>query len=709
MTVRINDILDEVSAYIPDADRIIIEKAYVFSARIHQGQTRLSGEPYLNHPLEVAWIITQMRLDVASVAASLLHDTIEDSLTVADDIKEEFGDEIASLVDGLTMIGKIQFRSKEERQAENFRKMILAMNKDLRVLLIKLADRLHNMRTLKYHDLASRHRIAKETLDIYAPMANRLGVHWIKTELEELSLKYLDPETYTILKADLDTKAKEKDRHLNDMMAQVRSELEKGGVRAKVVGRIKDIYSVYKKLESQGIPLESVYDILGIRVILNTVEECYTALGIIHSMWKPIQFRFKDFIAMPKENMYQSLHTTVLALLGERIEIQIRTYKMDRIAMEGIASHWRYKEGVEISEHDGKKFTWLRQLLEWQSELKDPKEFLQSVKVDLYPDEVYVFTPKGDVLSFPRGATPLDFAYGVHTQVGHQCIGARVNDQIVPLRYKLRSGDVVYILRSARQHPSKDWLRIVKTSRARTKIRSWIRAQERQESISLGKEIIEKALKSYRISLSKSIKDGSMGKIAKEFSLKSTEDLFATVGFGRTSVNQVIHKIIPEAGKTERKTHISAKKQNIGGVTVKGVENLLVRFGRCCRPLPGDEVVGFITKGHGITVHRASCPYVLEVDKQRLVPVEWDTSVKEMHEVEFSVICHDKPGMLGSISATIGAHGVNITKARTQSFSSGTSMCLFSVLIKDLYELNALFKKIRGLKGIEKLERQQSF
>jgi len=709
LTVRINDILDEVSAYIPDADRIIIEKAYVFSARIHQGQTRLSGEPYLNHPLEVAWIITQMRLDVASVAASLLHDTIEDSLTIADDIKEEFGDEIASIVEGLTKIGKISFRSKEERQAENFRKMILAMNKDLRVLLIKLADRLHNMRTLKYHDLASRQRIAKETLDIYAPLANRLGVHWIKTELEELSLKYLDPETYTILKADLDTKAKEKGRHLNDMMSQVRSELEKGGVKAQVAGRIKDIYSVYKKLESQGIPLESVYDILGIRVILNTVEECYKALGIIHSMWKPIQFRFKDFIAMPKENMYQSLHTTVLAPLGERIEIQIRTYEMDRIAREGIASHWRYKEGVEISDHDGKKFAWLRQLLEWQSELKDPKEFLQSVKVDLYPDEVYVFTPKGDVLSFPRGATPLDFAYGVHTQVGHQCIGAKVNDQIVPLRYKLKSGDVVYILKSARQHPSKDWLRIAKTSRAKTKIRTWIRAQERQESISLGKEIIEKAMKSHRISLSKIIKDGSMDKIAKEFSLKSTEDLFATVGFGRTSVNQVIHKIIPEAGKTERKARIPAKKKDIGGVTVKGVENLLVRFGRCCRPLPGDEVVGFITKGHGITVHRAGCPYVSEVDKQRIVPVEWDTSVTEMHEVEFSVICHDKPGMLGSISATIGAQGQNITKVRMQSFSDGTSVCFFRVMVKDLYELNSLLKKIQGLKGIKKLERQQSF
>ncbi|MCD6571180.1 MAG: bifunctional (p)ppGpp synthetase/guanosine-3',5'-bis(diphosphate) 3'-pyrophosphohydrolase [Deltaproteobacteria bacterium] len=709
MTVRINDILDEVSAYIPDADTKIIEKAYVFSARIHQGQTRLSGEPYLNHPLEVAWIITQMRLDAASIAAGLLHDTIEDSLTSVDDIKEEFGDEVASLVDGLTKISKISFRSKEKRQAENFRKMILAMNEDLRVLLIKVADRLHNMETLEYHDPASQHRIARETLDIYAPLANRLGIYWIKTRLEGLSLKYLDPEGYVTLKANLDAKAKEKGKYLEDIMNQVRSELEKVGIKGKVAGRIKKIYSVYQKLKSQNIPFENVYDILGIRIILNTVEECYKALGIIHSMWKPIQFRFKDFIAMPKQNMYQSLHTTILAPLGERIEIQIRTYEMDRIANEGIAAHWCYKEGIEVSEHDGKKFAWLRQLLEWQSELKDPKEFLQSVKVDLYPEEVYVFTPKGDVLRFPAGATPLDFAYSVHTQLGHQCIGARVNDQIVPLRYKLRSGDVVEILRSARQHPSKDWLRIVKTSRARTKIRVWIHTQEREQSISLGKEIIEKSLKSHNISLSKIIKDGSVDKIATGFSLKSTEDLFAAVGFGRISANQVVHKVVPETAKTERKTRPSDKKQDIGGVTVKGVENLLVRFAKCCRPLPGDEVVGFITKGRGITVHRSSCPYVSDIDQQRLVPVEWDNSITEMHEVEFSVICHDKPGMLGSISATIGAQGINITKARIQSFADGTSTCLFRVLIKDIYELKSLFKKIQGLKGIEKLERQQSF
>ena len=708
MTVRINDIMDAVSSYMPDADRNLIEKAYVFSARIHQGQTRLSGEPYLNHPLEVAWIITHMRLGTASVAAGLLHDTIEDSLTTVDDIKAEFGEEVAFLVDGLTKISMINFRSREEHQAENFRKMILAISKDLRILLLKLADRLHNMRTLQYHKPDAQYRIARETLDIYAPLANRLGIHWIQRELEDLGLKYTDPEGYRKLKVNLDAEIKEKDKYLKDIMEKLRVELGKYGLKGDIVGRTKHIYSVYQKLKREGIPLERVYDILGVRIILNTIGECYEALGIIHSMWMPIHSRIKDFIAMPKENLYQSLHTTVVGPLGERIEIQIRTHEMDFIANEGIAAHWRYKEGKRISEKDGEKFSWLRQLLESQSELRDPKEFLQSLKIDLYPEEVYVFTPGGDILRFPVGATPLDFAYSVHTELGHHCKGAVVNDQIVPLNYELKSGDIVKILKSSKAAPSKDWLRIAKTSRARTKIKTWLRAQEREQSINLGREMLEKALAGYR--KKGEVEEHDLDNLAREFSLKSGDDLLASLGFGRISVHQVMHKIVPEAiTRPMPKRTTSKKKVEPTGVRVKGVENLLIRFAKCCRPLPGDDVVGFITRGRGITVHRSNCPYVSASDPQRLVPVEWDTEATEEHEVEFSVLCQDKPGMLGSITATIGSENVNITKATVQSLSTGNARCVFRVMVKDLAELKGLFKKIHGLKGIENIKRLQSF
>lgn len=701
MTVRINDILEEVSAYIPDADKRIVEKAYVFSARVHQGQTRLSGEPYLNHPLEVAYLIAQMHLDVTAVAAALLHDAIEDSLTEVEDIRAQFGEEVAQVVDGLTKISKIDFRSEEEQQAENFRKMILAMSKDLRILLIKLIDRLHNMRTLQYHNHQSQQRIARETLDIYAPLANRLGIHWLQIELEELSLKYLDPAGYNTLKSKLDILAEQKDEYLKHVMKRVGDKLAEEGIKSEVRGRIKHIYSVYQKLKRQGIPFEDVYDVLGIRVTVETVAECYESLGIIHSVWKPIQSRIKDFIAMPKANMYQSLHTTVFGPEGERIEIQIRTGEMDFIANEGIAAHWRYKDGTRISDQDGEKLSWLRQLLEWQKELKDPKEFLQSVKIDLYPEDVYVFTPKGEVKRFPVGATPLDFAYSVHTQLGNQCVGAKVNGKIVPLRYKLNSGDVIEILRSVKQHPGKDWLRIAKTSRAKTKIKSWLRAQENEQSIALGREILEKKIKSLRLS-----KDVDYEELVKEFSFKSSEELFMAIGFGRLSVSQVLHKYLPEEQKKPRKPQDIKKKQEFSSILVKGVENLLVRYAKCCRPIPGDDVVGFITRGRGITVHRSGCAYVSETDQQRLISVEWDNEATESHEIEFTVTCEDKPGMLGFITAAIGVRNINITTMKAHSIPNGLSMCIFRVMVKDLSELRNLFNDIKRLKGIEMIERQ---
>ncbi len=706
MTVRINDILDEVSAYVPDDEKRLIEKAYVFSARVHQGQTRLSGEPYLNHPLEVAFMAGQMHLDATAVVASLLHDTIEDSLIPLEEIKAGFGEEVARVVDGLTKISKMNFRSVEEQQAENFRKMILAMSKDLRVLLIKLIDRLHNMRTLEYHKREAQIRIARETLDIYAPLANRLGIHWLQVELEELSLKYLEPDDYKALKNKLDTIAKEKDEFIKEVIAQILVKINEAGIKAELKGRIKHIYSVYQKLKRQGISLENIYDVLGVRVLVTTVGECYETLGIIHSMWKPIQQRIKDFIAMPKPNKYQSLHTTVFGPDGERIEIQIRTFEMDFIANEGIAAHWLYKDYSKMKDQprprdqQGHELSWLRRLLESQKELKDPHEFLQSVKLDLYPEDVFVFTPRGEVLQFPLGATPLDFAYSVHTQLGNQCSGAKVNGQIVKLNYELKSGDVIEILRSPKQHPSKDWLRIAKTSRARNKIQTWLRTQEREQSISLGKEMLEKKFKSLHLS-----KDIDLEHLAKEFSFKTGEDLYASIGFGRTSVNQVIHKVMPEEQKKEHKEAAPKKKQVGSSVVVKGVENLLVRYARCCRPIPGDEIIGFITRGKGITVHRMNCPYADEIDAQRLIPVEWDSGISESHEIEFSVICEDKPGMLGSITAILGLKNVNITKLNATSLPDGHSKCVFRVLVKDLHELEKIATEIRKLKGVARIER----
>ena len=701
MTVRINDIIDEVSAYITEADSRIIEKAYVFSARVHQGQTRLSGEPYLNHPLEVAHLIAQMRLDTTAVVAALLHDAIEDSLTEVEDISAQFGDEVAQVVDGLTKIAKIDFRSKEEQQAENFRKMILAMSKDLRILLIKLADRLHNMRTLQYHDRDSQQRIARETLEIYAPLANRLGIHWLQIELEEWSLKYLDEQGYSTLKSKLDTLAREKDPYLGSVMVQIQHKLAQAGLKAEVKGRIKHIYSVYQKLRKQGIPFEDVYDVLGCRVLVGSVAECYEALGLIHSIWKPIQSRIKDFIAMPKANMYQSLHTTVFGPEGERIEIQIRTREMDFIANEGIAAHWRYKDGAEISSQDGEKLAWLRQLLEWQKELKDPREFLQSVKIDLYPEDVYVFTPRGDVKRFPVGATPLDFAYSVHTQLGNQCMGAKINGKIVPLRYKLNSGDVIEILRSSKQHPSKDWLRIAKTSRAKTKIKAWLRTQENEQSIALGREILEKKIKGLHLA-----RDLDYEELAREFSFKNVDDLFIALGFGRLSANQVLHRYIPvEEQKKPKAAPEARKKQDSSSIVVKGVDNLLVRYAKCCRPIPGDDVIGFITRGRGITVHRSGCPYVEETDLQRLIPVEWDKEALDHHEIEFTVTCLDKPGMLGLITAAIGERKININTMKAYSQPQGTSTCVFRVMVRNLSELKELFNDIRKLKGVEKIER----
>ncbi len=713
--LRFNDILESLTSYNPNADTDLLKKAYVFSAKVHLGQVRLSGEPYLNHPLEVAGILTQLKLDVASLATGLLHDTVEDTLTTLDEIQKNFGQEIAQLVGGLTKISQIPLRSFEEGQAENFRKMVLAMVKDIRVLLVKLADRLHNMRTLEYHVPEKQVEIAQETLDIYAPLAHRLGIDWIKSELEDLAFQYLHPDIFQEIQSKIKRKEKERSRYIDEVKRTFMKKLYENHIEGEVTGRLKQIYSIYQKMNVQNIDFDQVFDITAFRVIVNTIKECYDVLGIIHSLWKPIPGKFKDYIGLPKENMYQSLHTSVIGPYGERIEIQIRTHEMHKIAEEGIASHWKYKEGKVIQEADDKQFTWLRQLLEWQRDLKDDAEFIESVKVDLFPHEVYVFTPKGTVKQFPLGATPIDFAFSVHTDVGSHCTRAKVNRKIVPLRYELRSGDTVEIITSPNAKPSKDWLKFVKTSRAKTKIRQWFTAEEREKSITLGREILEKELRKFSLQQAKLVKSGDLAKVADEFSFQGVDDLFASVGYGKVTANQIIGKILPqerleqleEEQKEGRLKHL-IKKITHGSkdaLLIKGVDNVMVRYAGCCNPLPGDKVVGFITRGRGVTIHTSDCPNAMDDDPNRRVEVEWDSTKEYIYPVRICVYSEDKKGMLAEISNSISSNGANIKNAKIDTTDDNKAIGTFEVEIRDLNHLKKVLKGLEKIKGVNRVER----
>jgi len=712
--LRFNDILDRLISYNPNADTDLLRKAYVFSAKVHMGQIRLSGEPYLIHPLEVAGILTQMRLDVASLATGLLHDTVEDTLTTIEDIRENFGDEIAQLVDGLTKISQIHLRSSEEGQAENYRKMILAMVKDIRVILIKLADRLHNMRTLKYQVPERQVEVAQETLDIYAPIAHRLGIDWIKAELQDLAFQYAHPEIYEEIKRKAAKTEKERSRYIEEVKRTLMKKLYENHIEGDVTGRLKQIYSIYLKMKSQNIDFDQVYDATAFRVVVNTVKECYDVLGIIHSLWKPIPGKFKDYIGLPKENMYQSLHTSAIGPQGARIETQIRTHEMHKVAEEGIAAHWKYKEGEALQEADDKRFTWLRQLLEWQRDLKDDREFIESVKVDLFPNEVYIFTPKGAVKQFPMGATPVDFAYSIHSDVGNHCVGAKVNGKIVPLKYGLRSGDIVEILTTPNQKPSKDWLKYVQTSRAKTKIRQWFKTEEREKSITLGKEIFDRELRKYNLQHAKLIKSGELAKVSTEFSFQGVEDLLAAVGYGKVTANQIIGKIVPqeklEEKEKEQKSRLQRLIQKISpgqknALLIKGVDNVMVRYAGCCNPLPGDRVVGFITRGRGVTIHTADCQNVIGSDPHRKVDVEWDSTKEYSYPVRIRVYSEDKKGMLAEISASITSSESNITNARLDTTDEKRAIGTFEVEIRDLIHLKKVISGLEKIKGILRVER----
>lgn len=706
----------EVKQYNPQADLSLIEKAYHFSKKVHEGQMRASGDPYLIHPVEVALILTQMKLDVPSIVAGLLHDTVEDTLTSLDEIKSNFGLEIASLVDGVTKLGKIKFASSEEKQAENFRKMIMAMSKDIRVLLIKLADRLNNMRTLQHLSEARRVKIAKETLDIYAPLANRLGIQWMKIELEDLSFKYLKPEVCREIDEKMVRIKQESENYIQSVIADLSPKLNEYNIPHQIYGRLKHHYSVYRKMEGQNISFEQVHDLIAFRIIVNNIRECYTALGIIHELWTPIPGRFKDYIAMPKANNYQSLHTTVICLEGERAEFQIRTQKMHEIAEKGIAAHWNYKEDGSIDETEKEKFQWVRDLLNWQQELKDPAEFLDTIKLDLFATDVYVFTPNGDVRELPHGSTPIDFAYAIHSDVGNHCVGARVNERIVPLNYRLRSGDSVEILTQPHHKPSKDWLKFAVTSRAKSKIRSVIKHEQRERSILIGKDLIEKEFERYSLSPSKYLKSDLLDRVLNDMGYQSYETLAMSVGYGKISPITFVSKLVPKEKLLEKQapqkpeTVISkifnkVKERGRSIVKVGGIDDIMVTLGRCCSPLPGDSIVGFITRGRGVTIHGADCPKVMETDPERRVDVEWDEKSEATHHAKLKVVSSDRPGLLASMSKVISNEGVNISQASIRTTNDQKAVNIFEVEIKNTGQLRGVMRALEKLGGIINVER----
>jgi len=712
--IRLNDILEKVSRTFPGADLSLIEKAYVYTAKVHQGQVRLSGETYLIHPLAVAAILAEMKMDIATVVAGLLHDTVEDTFATLQEIKELFGPEIAALVDGLTKISKMTLATHEEQQSENFRKMLLAMSKDIRIVIIKLADRLHNMRTLQYLLPETQVKIAQETKDIYAPIAGRLGIDRMKTELEDLTLPYLHPEEYRRLMAAIAWKKEEREKYIQEVSSIISEKLASYGLVGRVSGRLKHFYSIYRKMKAQNLEFEQVYDIIAFRIILSSVKDCYEALGIIHSLWKPIPGRFKDYIAMPKANGYQSLQTTVIGPYGERVEIQIRTEEMNRTAEEGIAAHWQYKEGKTFDPKDTRQIAWVRQLLEWHQDLRDPREFIETVKIDLFPDEVYVFTPRGDVKQFPIGATPVDFAYSIHTEIGHQCVGAKVNGKIVPLRYELQNGDIVEIVTSPNHQPSKDWLKHVKTSRAKTKIRQWIKSEARDRSVDLGKEICEREFKKYHLDFAKFMKSGDLKRVMEDFSFQSVDDLMADVGYGNISCKQILGKLVPaeklekEKAEDSRLKRLAQKfRREPSGIQIRGIKDVMVHFGKCCNPLPGDPINGYITRGRGVTVHTTDCPNILGSDPERLIQASWNLQEKAVHAVRVRVTCNDKKGLLADLSTALASSDINIIRAHTLTTQDRRAICDFELEVRDLKHLQNAFRTLTKLKDVLKVERMR--
>ena len=714
--IRFEDVVDKVRATSSDADVELLRRAYVFSAMEHKGQVRRSGEPYLVHPLSVAEILADQRLDVVTIASGLLHDVVEDTLTTIERIHELFGPDVAHIVAGVTKIGAIQFSSSEERQAENFRKMLLAMVDDVRVILVKLADRLHNMRTLHYLPEDRRLRVAQETLDIYAPIAHRLGMSKMKNELEDLAFKHLEPEAYESLRTRVESKRRATQATIEELKRTIARKLEEADVPVREIhGRIKRLYSIRQKLKRQQIDLEQVYDLVALRIVTASVRDCYAALGIIHQTWSPVPGRIKDFIAMPRPNGYQALHTSVVSERGFPFEVQIRTEEMHHTSEEGIAAHWKYKEGRVGAQRDEQYFQWLRQLLEWQQEVPDPHEFIQHLKIDLYPDEVYSFTPRGEVKSFPRGATPIDFAYAIHTDVGHQCVGARVNGKMVPLRTKLQNGDIVEIVTSASHKPSRDWLTIVATSRARNKIKHFIQAEEKTRSIEIGRRLFEREARRYGLNPKSILVSQSLAGAVGDYGVQKVDDLLAAIGYGKVAARTVLVKLVPQDQLKEKPPDgaIASVVRRVlrpgeDKIKVRGFDDLMVFRARCCNPIKGEPIVGYITRGKGVSVHSSHCPNVVNLlyDPERRIEVAWDKASEDgSYVVHLKIQVEDRKGLLAAISSKIAGINTNIRNVEAVTKDDHLGHIDMTLEVSDLKHLEKVVKSLRGVKGVLDVER----
>jgi len=710
--IRLEEILDRVAKHHPGDNLDLIRRAYIFSAKEHKGQLRASGEPYLTHPLEVANLLAEMKMDAVTVSVGLLHDVVEDTLTTLDKIEELFGPDVAHIVDGVTKISQIPFTSKEEKQAENFRKMLLAMTDDIRVIMVKFSDRLHNMRTLAYLPADRREAIARETMDIYAPLANRLGMGKIRGELEDLSFSYLDPKAYQELKDIVEKNRRKHEAFLAEVTKIVEDKMKEHDIPCFTESRIKRLYSIFLKLRKQRITIDQVYDLLALRIITDNVKNCYAALGVIHNTWRPVPGRIKDFIAMPRPNMYQSLHTSVIAG-GQPFEVQIRTAEMHQIAEEGIAAHWKYKDGKLVADdREDQRVSWLRHLVEWQQEMKDPADFLSTLKIDLYPEEVYTFTPKGKVVTLPRDATPVDFAYAIHTEVGHSCIGAKINARMTPLRTKLRNGDIVEIVTQPGHKPSRDWLSFVKTSRARNKIRHWLTQQESEKAIELGRKMLEKEARKYKKNAKELLASEQMHALLSEYGSSKVEDLLSAIGYGKVSAKQVITRLSPDGLKetpVEEESMIASVVKRVLGIggeaklQVKGFDDLLVYRAKCCNPIRGEEVIGYITRGKGVAVHSKNCPNVqnLLYEPDRKIEVEWASTAPsaEAYAVPLTILTEDRPGMLAEIAAAISDVRSNILNVEARTADERGTIDI-TVEIPDMKHLERVISSVKKIDGV---------
>jgi guanosine-3',5'-bis(diphosphate) 3'-pyrophosphohydrolase len=725
MSTNFSSLVARIEKYNLDCDMDLLKKAYIISRNAHKGQHRVSGEPFIIHPVEVAYILAELELDCTTIIAGLLHDTIEDTTCTLEQLRTDFGDEVATLVDGVTKLGRIPYSTKEEQQVENLRKMFMAMAKDIRVIMIKLADRLHNMRTLKYMSPEKQINKAKETLEIYAPIAHRLGISKIKWELEDICFRYIDTKEYYDLVDKIAIKRKEREDFIHEIIETLTEKTKELGIDAHIDGRAKHFYSIYKKMKQQNRTLDQIYDLFAVRLIVDSIKDCYAVLGMVHELYKPIPGRFKDYIAMPKPNMYQSLHTTVIGHEGQTFEVQIRTWEMHRVAEVGIAAHWKYKEGHSGKSDLDEKLTWLRQLLEWQKEMPDARDFMETLKIDLFTDEVFVFTPKGDVINLPKGSTPIDFAYSIHSAVGNKMIGAKVNGRIVPLEYKLNNGEIIEILTSQNASgPSRDWLKIIKSSQARSKIRQWFKKEKRDENIVRGKELIDKELKKHGLTHSQLFKPEWVEPILKKYTFVGIDDLYAGIGYGAITPNRVISRLKEEYRKTLKAEELEQqsidgtiskaerRKKHIptNGVIVKGIDNCLVRLSRCCNPVPGDSIIGYITRGRGVSVHRSDCINIRNNpnEQERLIDVEWMDDKNGAYKADVTLLANDRNALLMDITNSINDAKIPLKGINARTLRDQTAIMILTLEITDAEQLNRIIRRLKKVDGVFEVTRNKN-